>query len=135
MLCGKAILIMGVMANPSKRIGTAGENEVLAVLREIWPSLDVTRSATNTASNDFHGQPFPVESKKRATWALKDWIRRIVKVSAGGPWAIYCSDSDKRKTDSFPDVVILPRFFATVLLKHYYEAPEPKTTRSTDCFS
>lgn len=115
------------MANPSKAKGTTYENSVLQDLQSIWPGA--SRSSTNTQSNDFHGCAFPIEAKKRAAWALKDWIRKVVAVAppshyAPGErfWAIYASEGDKRKADSIPDVVVFPRFFGTMLLKHYYES-------------
>ena len=111
------------MVNRARAKGTTWENEVLKDLLTIF-GPGVSRAAAGNQSNDFHGPPFPIEAKKRAAWALKDWIRKVAKVTyiPDGPWAIYASDGDKRKVDAIPDVVILPRFFATMLLKHYYEA-------------
>lgn len=115
------------MSNPSKSKGTEYENNVLRDLQDIW-GMGVKRAQPNNPSNDFHGQPFPVEAKKRKTWLLKDWIRKIEKVSDRSTipveWAIFVSDYDQRLATSVPDVVIFPRDFAVELLESYYQDAE-----------
>ena len=62
------------MSNPPKQKGTAFETSLIPQLQTVWP--DISRAQTNNQSNDFTG-PFPIEAKKRKSWAIPDWIRKI----------------------------------------------------------
>lgn len=100
------------MANPSKKKGTTYENEVLEQLQKIWPT--VTRSAAGTESNDFTG-PFPIEAKKRRVWNVREWVRKLERVSEGR-WMLFIAEGDRRRADAVGDVVVLPVGFALELL-------------------
>lgn len=112
------------MVNKARAKGTLFENDVLKDLQSIWPQT--SRSSAGQQSNDFHGPPFPIEAKKRAVWALKEWIRCIDWIATGDlhndgdKWAIFASEGDKRKALTVPDVVVFPRPFALELLASYY---------------
>lgn len=109
------------MANPSKRIGTAWENQCLENLRDIF-GQGVDRAKTNSPSNDFHGAPIPLEAKCRKTWAIPDWIRKIRRVSHDDRWAILISPRDMRKEGSkeLGQIMVLPLEFGYELLDAYY---------------
>ena len=103
------------MANKSKRTGTDYEVKLLAKLREIWPWLD--RAKTNNPSNDFHGAPFPIEAKKRATLAVPEWVRKIRAVAPTSRWAIFVEDRDLRTKGSFGEVMIVDAEYGRWLLE------------------
>ena len=114
------------MSNPSKRIGTGWENECLPRLQRIWGE-HVDRSAPTTPSNDFHGQPIPVEAKCRKTWGIPDWIRKIRAVASDHRWVILISPRDMRTIYSkqIGQIAVLDIEFAEELLQCYYDNQEP----------
>lgn len=105
--------------NRSKRTGTGYEVRLLEKLREIWPELD--RAKANNPSNDFHGAPFPIEAKKRASIAVPDYVRKIRKVTDGHQWAIFFEDRDLRTKDSFGEIMIVDGDFGRELLAVWEE--------------
>jgi len=103
------------MSNPPKQKGTAFETSLLPQLQSIWP--DISRAQTNNESNDFTG-PFPIEAKKRKSWAIPEWIRKIRKVAVDdAEWMIVVAPGDGRKLDAPPVIAVMPFEMAVRLLK------------------
>ena len=102
------------MANPAKAKGTRFENEVLELLREVWPSAD--RAKAGNPSNDFHGIPFPVEAKHRKRWEIPKWVGGLRQVAGGDDmWALVVASGDRR-TEGGSTVVVVDISFAMELL-------------------
>lgn len=101
------------MANPSKARGTRYENEVLDLVREIWPDAD--RAKTNNPTCDIVGTDLnALECKHRKTWSIPEWVRKIRE--KGPQWALFIGDGDRRRASSAGDIVVFSREFAIELL-------------------
>ena len=94
----------------SKDKGNVGERHHRVILRPLWPNIekfwdryDPTRDHRETA--DWH-----VESKKRATWNIKDVVRSMeTHVPKDTPWLICYEDANRlRKENPTTVVAILP---------------------------
>ena len=102
------------MANPAKAKGTRFENEVLELLRRVWPSAD--RAKAGNPSNDFHGIPFPVEAKHRKRWEIPKWVGGLRQVAGGDDrWALVVASGDRR-SEGGSTVVVFDINFAMELL-------------------
>ena len=105
------------MSNPSKSKGTAFETKLLEKLQVIWPRL--TRAAASSWSNDYTG-PFPIEAKKRKTWAIPEWVRKLRRRAThdrtGNQWCLFVSPGDLRKEADLGDIMIVDADFGIDLL-------------------
>jgi hypothetical protein len=87
----------------SKDIGNAGERNHRRILRPLWP--DIVRYPDRyhpTRDHDNTG-PFHVESKKRATWNIKDVVVSQARVQ--GPWIIAYEDRNRTKVGN-PSIAV-----------------------------
>lgn len=114
------------MSKP-RAIGTQYENDVLEMLRMIWPTADRAALKGINDAGDFINVPLIVEAKKRNTtkaWRIAEWIR-VVKHKAqiaGKQWILVFA-ADRR---SFPgDYVVMDRSFAAILLYCWYLRANP----------
>ena len=115
------------MANPSKKKGTQGENEVVDLLRA--HGLDAHRAETNKASWDVRivGTPWRIESKRCARWLTFQWIRHARHHADGDPWIIYAAHGDRRSVEGkgVGMVAIMDAALATQLLEVYLDTVGP----------
>lgn len=105
------------MSNPAKSKGTSFENEVVELLRPIWPQAD--RAKAGNPSCDVIGVPIPVEAKHRKAWDLKGWVRKIRAVAPTHRWAIFAADGDRRKAESVGTLMVIDAQFGAELLAHW----------------
>lgn len=105
------------MANPSKRIGTEGENRSVEVWSPIFPAVDIERLGGNRRSHDLTGAPFPIEVKRRKTISLPAWSRDC-RDEHGDRWLLHIVPRDRRRKDAVPEMAVLPIEFATALVAH-----------------
>jgi hypothetical protein len=123
------------MTTPAKAKGGKYEREVLAWLRGIF-GQQVDRSSANKEAVDFFGTPVPVQAKHRHRWDIKQWARELQELTTRpvmadelrevppgptGQWLLVVADGDRRRADAVPDLVIMPRSFATSVLRAWYE--------------
>ena len=106
------------MGNPSKAKGTKFENEVLDLLRTVWPDAD--RAKAGNESNDFHGIPLPVEAKHRKRWDIPKWCRMLRAVAGDGErWALVAAPGDRRSSQAPPTIMVVPLPFGIELLDQW----------------
>lgn len=102
------------MANPSKSKGSQFERKIAERLRNVG-FAGAFRKKDNAASNDIGGLPWPVECKKRATWAIPEWARAMRRLH-GDDWLLFVSPADTRRRDAPPELAVMPVEFALQLL-------------------
>jgi len=100
----------------AKSIGNAGERHHREMLRRVWPDIKIgpPRHPTDDHSNT---GAWHVQSKKRATWNIKDVVRHMDKYSVHEPWVVMYEDRDRRKVENPSGVyAILPAYDLIELL-------------------
>lgn len=102
------------MANKSKRIGTEGENLVVARLQAAgFPEAE--RRMGNTTARDIFGIPTIIEVKRTEKWTPQAWATKMTK-HHGDEWALYMLPRDQRRTTAPPPVVMVPAEYFEYLL-------------------
>ena len=87
----------------SKDIGNVGERNHRKILRKIWPQIKKYKDRYHPTRDHGKTGGWHVESKKRATWNIKDVVRSQEQVE--GPWLICYEDRNRNKGDN-PSVVL-----------------------------
>lgn len=95
----------------SKPIGNAGERNHRDILRYVWPDIEKHEDRYHPTDDHKNTGAYHVQSKKRATWNIKDVVRHMEKWLDWhiDPWFIMYEDRDRRKKDNPFDVyAIIP---------------------------
>ena len=87
----------------SKDIGNVGERNHRKILRKIWPGIKKYKDRYHPTRDHGRTGGWHVESKKRATWNIKDVVRSQETVE--GPWLICYEDRNRNKAEN-PSVVL-----------------------------
>lgn len=106
------------MANPSKRVGTEGENRAVELLSGLGGSV---RVGGNAASNDVFVSTLPdvpFEVKRQATLRVPEWTRLMVE-RHGPRSGLVLIPRDRRRRDAMPESILFPMEFAIELLRAY----------------
>lgn len=102
------------MANKSKRIGTEGENMVVARLQAAG-FVNAERRQGNATAQDIFGVPTVVEVKRTESWTPQAWALKMTK-HHGDEWALYMMPRDNRRATAPPPVVMVPAPYFEYLL-------------------
>ena len=108
----------------SKDIGNAGERNHRKILRKNWGAISINKDRYHPTKDHVGTGDWHVESKKRATWNIKDVVREMEEqVPEGVPWLIAYEDRNRNKTEN-PSVVvgILPLELLTDLMVYARKA-------------
>ena len=87
----------------SKDIGNAGERNHRVILAPVWPKIKKYKDRYHPTRDHGKTGGWHVESKKRATWNIKDVVRSQEQVE--GPWLICYEDRNRNKAEN-PSVVL-----------------------------
>jgi hypothetical protein len=101
------------MSNPSRRIGTEGEQSAVSYWEKVWPYAE--RKGGNAPSNDIAGVPFHIEVKRQKVLKVPDWSRKLLKLH-GNKWGLHLVPRDKRLNDAHPEMVCFPIDFAVAMV-------------------
>ncbi|MCH1580874.1 MAG: hypothetical protein L7S55_09225 [Luminiphilus sp.] len=107
------------MANPPRKKGTSGENEILELLIE--NDFDAHRTESSRESHDIWCDPFIVEVKFTKRWLLFDWIPKLRRVAKDQPWVLFAIHGDRRnkKGKEVGRVAIFDADFGADLMRIY----------------
>ena len=81
----------------ARQKGTAGENEIVALLYE-YGLKDAKRTSAGMESHDIWLGDITVEVKYRKRWTLFPWITKLRKVANGNKWVLFAIHGDRRST-------------------------------------
>lgn len=87
----------------SKDIGNAGERNHRSILRAVWPEIDRYDDRYHPTRDHKNTGRYHVESKKRATWNIKDVVRDMeqkVPIEVGLRWFIAYEDRNRTLKDN-----------------------------------
>ncbi len=87
----------------SKDIGNVGERNHRVILAPVWPNIKKYKDRYHPTRDHGKTSGWHVESKKRATWNIKDVVRSQERVE--GPWLICYEDRNRNKAEN-PSVVL-----------------------------
>jgi hypothetical protein len=103
----------------SKDIGNAGERNHRQILSSVWPDIKRKDDRYHPTQDHDNTGPFHVESKKRATWNIKDVVKAQIDGTPHDQWIIAYEDRNrtKRENPSIP-VAILPLTELAIILQY-----------------
>ena len=91
------------VVSKAKDIGNVGERNHRDILRVVWPTIKKYKDRYHPTRDHGRTSGWHIESKKQATWNIKDVVRSQEQFK--GPWIIAYEDRNRNKTEN-PSVVV-----------------------------